>query len=76
MSAAIRRASSLVSSQLGCCSSSRLILKIDIGELLAVVVAHDEASILFFVFSTCSKVWPSRKPSGAVQVDSPPMTIR
>jgi hypothetical protein len=33
--------------QLGCGSSVRLILKIDVGELLAVAIAHDKAGGLF-----------------------------
>jgi len=46
MFAAIRRASSLVSS-LAVDRRPGLILEIDIGELLAVVVAHDETRGLF-----------------------------
>jgi hypothetical protein len=46
MFAAIRRASSLVSS-LAADRRPRLILEIDIGELLTVVVAHDKAGFQF-----------------------------
>ena len=47
MLAAIRRASSFASS-LAAESPPRLILEIDVGQLLAVGVAHHEASVLFF----------------------------
>jgi hypothetical protein len=44
--AAIRRASS-AGEQLGCRSSPRLVLEVDVGELLAIVIAHHEAGGLF-----------------------------
>ena len=51
--------------QLGCRSPPRLVLEIDVGELLAVVIAHDEARRLFR--STAAWI-------GAVKTFPPPIT--
>ena len=39
----------ILAEQLGCRSAPRLILEIDVSELLAVVVAHDKAGVVEFL---------------------------